>query len=84
MLTPQELKTIRGRTGLNQPDFARLIGYHPNGLAMHEQGRRRPRKPFEVLLRLIDKAGKTRDEWKSISAQDNTAEQLVALLTNTK
>ena len=50
-----DVASIRGRTGLSQPAFARSIGVPLGTLKNWEQGRRRPRGPARVLLALIEK-----------------------------
>ena len=50
-----DVAAIRGRTGLSQPAFARIIGVPLGTLNNWEQGRRRPRGPARVLLALIEK-----------------------------
>ena len=48
-----DVASIRGRTGLSQPAFARSIGVPLGTLKNWEQGRRRPEGPTRVLLALI-------------------------------
>ena len=50
-----DVTSIRNRTGLSQPAFARSIGVPLGALKNWEQGRRRPEGPTRVLLALIDK-----------------------------
>ena len=50
-----DVASIRGRTGLSQPAFARSIGIPLGTLKNWEQGRRRPEGPARVLLALIEK-----------------------------
>ena len=50
-----DVTSIRNRTGLSQPAFARSIGVPLGTLKNWEQGRRRPEGPTRVLLALIDK-----------------------------
>ena len=50
-----DVASIRGRTGLSQPAFAKSIGVPLGTLKNWEQGRRRPEGPARVLLALIDK-----------------------------
>ena len=50
-----DVASIRGRTGLSQPAFARSIGVPLGTLKNWEQGRRRPEGPARVLLTLIEK-----------------------------
>ena len=50
-----DVTSIRGRTGLSQPAFARSIDVPLGTLKNWEQGRRRPEGPTRVLLALIDK-----------------------------
>jgi putative transcriptional regulator len=48
----EEVADIRGRLGLSQPKFARLLGISENTLQNWEQGRRSPTGPAKVLLRI--------------------------------
>ena len=50
-----DVASIRSRTGLSQPAFARSIGVPLGTLKNWEQGRRRPEGSARVLLALIDK-----------------------------
>lgn len=50
-----DVATIRGKTGLSQPNFARSIGVSLGTLKNWEQGRRRPEGPARVLLALLAK-----------------------------
>ncbi|MEB2352905.1 MAG: helix-turn-helix domain-containing protein [Burkholderiaceae bacterium] len=46
---------IRGKTGLSQSEFARLIGVSVRTLQEWEQGRRAPSGPARTLLMVADK-----------------------------
>ena len=50
-----DVVTIRGKTGLSQPAFAKSIGIPLGTLKNWEQGRRRPEGSARVLLTLIEK-----------------------------
>ena len=50
-----DVASIRGKTGLSQPAFAKSIGVPLGTLKNWEQGRRRPDGPARVLLALIEK-----------------------------
>ena len=50
-----DVASIRSRTGLSQPAFAKSIGVPLGTLKNWEQGRRRPEGPARVLLALIEK-----------------------------
>src|SRR4051794_9753874 len=49
---PIDVKSIRGRLGKSQPEFARMIGVSVATLRNWEQGRRRPHGPARALLRV--------------------------------
>lgn len=46
---------IRGKTGLSQSEFARLIGVSVRTLQEWEQGRRAPSGPARTLLMMADR-----------------------------
>lgn len=46
---------IRGKTGLSQSEFSRLIGVSVRTLQEWEQGRRAPSGPARTLLMVADK-----------------------------
>ena len=46
---------IRGKTGLSQAEFAKLIGVSVRTLQEWEQGRRAPSGPARTLLMVADK-----------------------------
>ena len=50
-----DVASVRSRTGLSQPAFAKSIGVPLGTLKNWEQGRRRPEGPARVLLALIEK-----------------------------
>lgn len=54
-VTKPDVASIRSRTGLSQPAFAKSIGVPLGTLKNWEQGRRRPEGPARVLLALIEK-----------------------------
>ena len=54
-VTEPDVASIRNRTGLSQPAFAKSIGVPLGTLKNWEQGRRRPEGPARVLLSLIEK-----------------------------
>ena len=54
-VTEPNVVTIRSKTGLSQPAFAKSIGVPLGTLKNWEQGRRRPEGPACVLLALIEK-----------------------------
>ncbi len=47
---PEEIRTIRSRLRLTQPEFASMIGVSVGTLRNWEQGRRRPDGPAMALL----------------------------------
>ncbi len=47
------IKSLRTRTRLSQPDFAALLGVEVSTLRNWEQGRREPTGPAKALLRAI-------------------------------
>jgi putative transcriptional regulator len=51
----QDIKAIRRKTRLSQPEFARVYHLEVSSLRDWEQGRRQPERPAQVLLTLIDK-----------------------------
>ena len=50
------IRSIRARTGLSQPAFARRLRVSVETLRNWEQGKRHPQGPARALLRIIDKA----------------------------
>ena len=50
-----DVATIRGKTGLSRPAFAKSIDVPFGTLENWEQGRRRPEGPARVLVALIEK-----------------------------
>jgi putative transcriptional regulator len=50
---PTNIKALRTRTQLSQPDFAALLGVGVSTLRNWEQGRRGPTGPARALLRAI-------------------------------
>ncbi|TMJ15348.1 MAG: helix-turn-helix domain-containing protein, partial [Alphaproteobacteria bacterium] len=57
--SPQDIKAIRGRTGLSQPAFAKAFGLDVSALRDWEQGRRQPERSAQILLELIGKEPET-------------------------
>lgn len=57
--TPQpavvDVKAIRARTGLTQPEFASRLGFSLWAIREWEQGGRPPEKAARALLILVDK-----------------------------
>ncbi|MDT8322204.1 MAG: transcriptional regulator [Xanthomonadales bacterium] len=49
-----DVKAIRERTGLSQPQFAYLIGVKPKTLQNWEQKRVRPAGPARALLKIVE------------------------------
>ena len=49
---PADVRAIRDRLGLTQPDFALMIGVSVATLRNWEQGRRSPRGPARALLKV--------------------------------
>jgi putative transcriptional regulator len=52
-VAPTDVKQVRTKTSLSQPDFAALIGVEVSTLRNWEQGRRTPTGPARALLRAI-------------------------------
>jgi len=50
---PDQIRTLRARTGLSQSQFALMFGFNIDTLQQHEQGRRVPSGPASTLLRVI-------------------------------
>jgi len=50
--TGNDVARVRGRLGLSQTKFARLLGISENTLQNWEQGRRNPAGPAKVLLKV--------------------------------
>ena len=55
MMEPIDVKAIRGKLGLSQPEFARAFSLNLASLRDWEQQRRAPRGPALALLRIIDR-----------------------------
>lgn len=49
------MASIRDKTGLSQPDFARLLGVSVRTLQEWEQGRRAPTGAARTLLQIANK-----------------------------
>ena len=52
---PLDVAKVRGRLGVTQPMFARLLGISEKTLQNWEQGRRKPTGPAKVLLKVADR-----------------------------
>ena len=50
--TANDVVRVRGRLGLSQTKFAKLLGISEDTLQNWEQGRRKPTGPAKVLLRV--------------------------------
>jgi putative transcriptional regulator len=55
VITLPPIAEIRKRTGLSQPEFARLLGVSVRTLQEWEQGRRLPSGPARMLLSIAHK-----------------------------
>ena len=55
----QDIKAIRGKTGMTQPRFAEAYGLDVMAPRDWEQGRRQPERAAQVLLELIDREPET-------------------------
>jgi putative transcriptional regulator len=51
--TPAEVKALRTRLGLSQPQFARRFGFSVSAIRQYEYGRRSPKGTATTLLRVI-------------------------------
>jgi putative transcriptional regulator len=51
--TPAEVKALRVRLGLSQPQFARRFGFSVAAIRQYEYGRRSPKGTATTLLRVI-------------------------------
>jgi len=49
-----DVRQIRAKTGLSQPQFASLLGVSAATLRNWEQGRRQPTGPARALLRIVN------------------------------
>lgn len=52
---PVDVKALRTRLGLNQPEFAARFGLSVGTLRDWEQGRSQPDRPAQTLLRVIER-----------------------------
>jgi len=52
---PVDVKALRTKLGLNQPDFAARYGLSVGTLRDWEQGRSQPDRPAQTLLRVIER-----------------------------
>lgn len=57
-----DVRAIRDRTGLSQPDFARRFGFTAAAVRDWEQGRRQPEAAARVLLLVIASRPEVVDE----------------------
>lgn len=55
LMSADEVRAIRGRTGLSRARFAERFGLDPRALQDWEQGRRAPDRAARVLLLTIDR-----------------------------
>lgn len=55
LLLPDEIRAVRERYGLTQPEFERLLGAGRNNASRWETGKVIPNAPTEELIRLIDR-----------------------------
>lgn len=55
VMSADEVRAIRGRTGLSRARFAERFGLDPRALQDWEQGRRAPDRAARVLLLTIDR-----------------------------
>lgn len=53
MITPDEIRAIRKRAELTQPELAKRLGVTRDAVASWEIGRARPRGPAEILIRQL-------------------------------
>jgi len=53
-----DVKAIRSKTGMNQNEFAMVLGISLKTLRCWEKGERKPRGPGLILLNIIDKSPK--------------------------
>lgn len=51
--SPAEVKALRKRLGLSQPQFARRFGFTVSAIRQYEYGRRSPKGTATTLLRVI-------------------------------
>ena len=58
VVTLPPIADIRGRTGLSQPEFARLLGVSIRTIQEWEQGRRVPSWPARILLTIAHRKPK--------------------------
>jgi putative transcriptional regulator len=57
-----DVRAIRARTGLSQPNFAKRFGFSVGAVREWEQGRRRPEAAARVLLLIIASKPEVVDE----------------------
>lgn len=57
-----DVRAIRGRTGLSQPNFAKRFGFSVSAVREWEQGRRQPEAAARVLLLVIASKPEVVDE----------------------
>jgi len=51
--SPEQVRALRAKLGLSQPQFARRFGFTVDAIQQYEQGRRVPSGPASTLLRVI-------------------------------
>ena len=54
-ISPEKIKTIRKKIGLNQVRFAKLLNVSTIAVQQWEQGGRNPTGPTQILLKLLEK-----------------------------
>lgn len=57
-MTAEEIRNIRNRLGLRQPQLAQLLGVHPLTVSKWERGVLRPSAHQQTLLQSFGKAAK--------------------------
>jgi putative transcriptional regulator len=63
-----DVRAIRARTGLSQPNFAKRFGFSVSAVREWEQGRRQPEAAARVLLLVIASKPEVVDEVLAASA----------------
>ncbi|MCE5276545.1 MAG: NadS family protein [Planctomycetaceae bacterium] len=51
-IAPPDIRKVRDKLNVSQPEFALMIGVSPRTLQNWEQGRRKPEGPAKALLRI--------------------------------
>jgi len=57
-----DVRAIRARTGLSQPNFAKRFGFSTSAVREWEQGRRQPEAAARVLLLVVVRRPEVVDE----------------------